>query len=237
LMAVIRSDFERIHHDIRNLQPQEMVPLPGFPEAVIPYQELLVMEKENEEQSKIHKTNKEFNKVVNNQVVKLDIHVLLNGVDLEHTRRRERAGDRPKRTIELFCSYSHIDESFRNELEIHLKLLQREGRIEAWHDRKVGAGDDWARKISENLERAEIILLLVSANFIASDYCYENEMKRALERHENRSARVIPVILRDVNWGTAPFAKLQALPKNGVPVAKWLDKDSAWRMFLRELRE
>jgi hypothetical protein len=131
--------------------------------------------------------------------------------------------------VSLFYSYSHKDESSRNELETHLKLLQRQGLIAPWHDRKIEAGDEWKRTIDENLERADVILLLVSADFIASDYCYEQEMRRALERHENGEARVIPIILDDVNWGRAPFAKLQALPKDGRPVTKWRPKTSAWR--------
>jgi len=107
--------------------------------------------------------------------------------------------------------------------------LQREGLINAWHDRKIEAGEEWLQAIDENLERADIILLLVSADFIASDYCYENEMRRAMERERAREVRVIPVIVRDVNWSKSPFAKLQALPKDGMAVTKWPDKDSAWR--------
>jgi internalin A len=99
----------------------------------------------------------------------------------------------------------------------------------AWHDRKIEASGDWAQEIDENLERADIILLLVSADFIASDYCYEKEMTRALERGREGKARVVPVIVRDVNWRKAPFAKLQALPKGGLAVTKWGDRDSAWR--------
>jgi internalin A len=80
-----------------------------------------------------------------------------------------------------------------------------------------------------DLERADIILLLVSADFIASDYCYEKELTRALERHEKGEALVIPVLVRDVNWRIAPFAKLQALPKDGRAVTRWRDRDAAWR--------
>jgi internalin A len=93
----------------------------------------------------------------------------------------------------------------------------------------IEGGEDWTRSIEENLERADVVLLLVSPDFISSDYCYEKEMQRALQRHEAGETRVIPVILRDVNWGHAPFARLQALPKDGLAVAKWPDRDSAWR--------
>ncbi len=221
LLAIIRSEFERIHRDIRNLQPQEMIPVPGSPDSVVSYRELVV----REQQGEAH-----FTKVIGDEVITLSVQELLDGVDLEGTRRRERTKmSEQKQPARLFYSYSHKDESLRNELETHLKLLQRQGMIESWHDRDIEAGDEWKRKIDDNLEQADIILLLVSADFVASDYCYEKEMGRALERHEKSEARVIPVIVRDVNWHTAPFAKLQALPKDGVAVTKWPDKDSAWR--------
>ena len=220
LLAVIRSDFERIHHDIRNLQPQEMVPLPEYPDVVVAYRELLVMEESGV---------KKFPKVVGNKLIELDVHELLNGVDLEGARERRGRAQEETQAVRLFYSYSHKDETLRNELETHLKLLQRQGLLTGWHDRNIEAGAEWRQKIDDNLERADIILLLVSADFIASDYCYEKEMKQALERHRHKSARVIPVILRDVDWTKAPFGELQALPKDGLAVTKWDDKDSAWR--------
>jgi len=125
----------------------------------------------------------------------------------------------------------------RNELETHLKLLQRQGLIETRHDRKIEAGDEWKRKIDENLERAEIILLLVSARFIASEYCYAIEMKRALEKHDNKEAVVIPVIVRDVDLRDAPFAKLQYLPTDGKAITTWRNKDSAWRNVAEGIRK
>lgn len=228
LLAIIRSDFERIHHDIRNLQPQEMIPLPDYPDAVAPYQELLVMEKNGMEA---------FPKVVGTQVIELDVQGLLNGVDLEGTRRKEETMDGRSHAVRLFYSYSHKDESLRNELETHLKLMQRQGIIETWQDRKIEAGDDWMQRINENLESADIILLLVSARFMASDYCYAIEMKRALERHENGEARVIPVIVRDVDLKDAPFAKLQFLPTGGKAITTWRNKDTAWRNVAAGIRK
>lgn len=220
LLAVIRSDFGRIHRDIRNLTPDEMVPVPGHPDVVVAYQKLLAMEDEG---------IGNFPEFAGGKLIKVDVEDLLNGVDLEGARRRARTPDDHVRPVRLFYSYSHKDEALRNELETHLKLLQREGLIGAWHDRKIEAGGDWAQEIDENLERADIILLLVSADFIASDYCYEKEMARALERGREGKARVVPVIVRDVSWRKAPFAKLQALPKDGLAVTKWGDRDSAWR--------
>ncbi|XXY54588.1 AAA family ATPase [Sorangium sp. So ce269] len=133
-----------------------------------------------------------------------------------------------KKPVRLFFSYSHRDETLRDELETHLALLKREGLLQSWHDRRVGAGDAWAGEIDKNLNEAEVILLLVSADFLASDYCFDNEMTRALARHDAGQACVIPVILRKTDWHSAPFAKLQALPKDARPITLWQDRDEAW---------
>lgn len=221
LLAVIRSDFERIHHDIRNLNPQEMVPLPGKPEALVPYEKLVAFER-----SGIGK----FPEFAAGVAVELDVQELLNGVDLDRARRRARAFDERARGVRLFISYSHRDEPFRKELETHLKILQQRGLIDVWSDRDIEAGDDWKQRIDDNLERADITLLLVSADFNASDYCREKEMKRAIERDKNREGVVIPVIVRDTNLNEAPFASLQYLPEGGKAVALWGEhRDSAWR--------
>jgi hypothetical protein len=107
-------------------------------------------------------------------------------------------------------------------------ILKRQGVISVWHDRRIGAGADWAGEISEHLESAQVILLLVSASFLASDYCYDVELKRALERHGRREARVIPVILQPVDWHEAEFGHLQALPKDAKPVTAWKNRDEAF---------
>ena len=130
--------------------------------------------------------------------------------------------------ISLFYSYSHEDESLRDELAKHLSLLKRQGVIAEWHDRRIGAGDEWKGAIDKNLDEAHIILLLVSASFLASDYCWDVETKRALERHDKGEAKVIPVILRPVDWKGAPFGKLQALPKDGKAITSWQNRDEAF---------
>jgi parallel beta-helix repeat protein len=128
------------------------------------------------------------------------------------------------KSIEVFFSYSHKDEEMRDELEKHLSILKHRGLISAWHDRKIDAGEEWKGEIDEHLNSAQIILLLISADFLASKYCYDIEMKRAMERHESGEAQVIPIILRHVLWKGSPFSKLQALPTNAEPI-----KDGKWR--------
>jgi internalin A len=220
LLGLIRSDFEQIHRTIRNLNPLEMVPLPRQPDAVIPYEELAVMEQQDVWL---------LPKVVGGKVIQLDVRTLLNGVDIEGARRRERTVNELRQAARVFVSYSHRDERLRNRLEVHLKLLQRQGLIETWQDREIEAGEDWRQKIDENLERADIILLLISADFLASEYCYEKEVRRALELHKEKKARVIPVVVRPVDWEDDPLAKLNALPKEGKAVTSWPNRDAAWK--------
>src|SRR5437660_37618 len=129
--------------------------------------------------------------------------------------------------LQVFYSYAHEDQQLRDKLERALTPLEREGLIQGWHDRQIGAGTEWKDSIDKNLEAAQIILLLVSADFLASDYCYDKEMKRALEKNEAGEARVIPIILRPVDWTRAPSVKLLALPTGGKPVTSWANRDEA----------
>ncbi|MBI3423399.1 MAG: leucine-rich repeat domain-containing protein [Acidobacteria bacterium] len=224
LLGIIRSDFERIHNDLK-FKPTELVPLPSHPDFSVPYRKLQVLEE---------KGVANFTEVIGDEVIEVDVQQLLNGVDLEGKRRRESRrealAEMREESIRVFISYAHKDEQrFRLKLDPYLKIMQQQGLITAWHDRLIKPGAEWANVIDANLEQAKIILLLVSVDFMASDYCVEVELKRALERHEKGEARVIPIIIRDVNWRDALFAKLQALPKDGKPVDLWLKKDSAWR--------
>jgi len=144
---------------------------------------------------------------------------------------------KPDKPVEVFFSYSHKDEELRNELEKHLAILKRQGVIASWHDRKIGAGDEWRGEIDERLNTAHIILLLISADFCNSDYCWDVEMNRAMERHKVREARVIPVILRACDWKNAPFGILQARPIDGKPVTSWPNRDEAFTNVAQGIRE
>jgi tetratricopeptide (TPR) repeat protein len=130
--------------------------------------------------------------------------------------------------VEIFYSYAHEDETFRSKLETHLSLLHRQGLITAWHDRHILPGTNWSQAIDEHLEHASVILLLISADFLASDYCYGLEMQRALQRHQANEASVIPILLRPVDWNNAPFAHLQVLPTDAKPITKWRNRDEAF---------
>ena len=137
----------------------------------------------------------------------------------------------------VFFSYCHADEKLRDQLEVQLSMLKRQGVIETWHDRRIGAGQDFANEIDDHVNSDEIVLLLVSPDFIASNYCYEIEMRRAMERHELGEAVVIPVILRPCEWTQAPFGKLNAVPRDGVPVTRSVDIDEALLQVARAVRD
>jgi hypothetical protein len=130
----------------------------------------------------------------------------------------------------IFYSYSHKDEVFREKLETHLSILRRTNYIEEWHDRRIAPGSNWEEEINENINEADIILLLVSSNFLSSDYCYDTETIRALERHNNKEATVIPIIIQPCLWKISKFAdlKIQALPKDAQPITIWDNEEEAW---------
>jgi hypothetical protein len=131
---------------------------------------------------------------------------------------------KPTRPINVYFSYSHKDQRYRNQLETQMTLLKREGLISTWHGHKIGAGEEREITLSRYLNTAQIILLLVSSDFIVDDDLYELEVMRAMMRHNDGEACVIPIILRPCDWHKAPFGKLQALPINGKPIT-----DRSWR--------
>jgi len=115
----------------------------------------------------------------------------------------------------VFVSYSHRDERYRQKMNVAFAQLRRSMRITIWHDRKIMPGQEWDQEIGEKLETADIILLLVSPDFLASDYAYGREMQRALERHKSGSAKVVPIILRPCDWHDSPLGVLQAFLAKG----------------------
>ena len=140
--------------------------------------------------------------------------------------------------VRIFYSYSHHDETSLNKLRLHLTQLKREGLIKEWYDREISPGSSFAQEIDENLSKAQVILLLISPYFLASDYCYDVEMAKALQRARREGVRVIPIILRNVEgWQQSPFGHLQVLPKDGKPVMSWRDKDAAWSDVAQGIRK
>jgi RNA polymerase sigma factor (sigma-70 family) len=143
----------------------------------------------------------------------------------------------PATRVPVFVSYARSDEKLRKQLGNHLSVLQRQGLIGAWHDRMIEPGSDWKQEIAAALERSRIILLLLSADFISSSYCFDVEMQRALELHAAGRALVVPIVLRPVALQELPFAHLQALPRGGRPVTEWPSRDAAFVDIVEGLQD
>lgn len=141
-----------------------------------------------------------------------------------------------QRGLRAFVSYSHRDERYRQRLEISFASLRRSGLISTWYDRKILPGEEWEDEIDENLNSADLVLTLVSPDFLASDYAYSREMSRALERRRSGSAIVVPIILRPSDWQNSPLGSLQALPREGRAVSSWPNRDEAWLDVVQGLR-
>lgn len=138
--------------------------------------------------------------------------------------------------LRVFVSYSHHDEVYLVELEKHLTTLKREKLIATWHDREIIPGQEWERKIEDALNTADIYIFLVSPDFVASEYCITKEVAGALEKHNCGSAIVIPIVVRSVDWLTTPLGKIQALPKDAIPISSCRDKDAAWLQVVKGIR-
>ena len=138
--------------------------------------------------------------------------------------------------MNVFISYSHKDDAALERLHTHLAVLRRDGRIEGWFDREILAGGEIDAEVGERLEASGLFLLLVSPDFLASDYCVEREMERALERHRSGEARVVPIIVEPCDWASTPLRDLKALPRDGKPVRDWTNENNAYLDVVQELR-
>ena len=143
---------------------------------------------------------------------------------------------RKQAEIRIFCSYSEKDRSLQENLENHLSSLEREGGVLVWHKHKVKAGQEYQREIDNQLKRADLILLLISSNFISSDDCYAGDLVNALQRYEIERTRVIPILLRPCTWDGLQFSSLQILPRSQLPVTRWSNRDAAFTQIVEEIK-
>ena len=139
--------------------------------------------------------------------------------------------------VKVFLSYCHDDEDMKNKLDEALIMLRRNEKIETWNDRCLIAGSELETQILDNLNSADVILLLVSTKFLASSYCFEKEMKIALERHKRKEAVVIPIILKHCDWLNSQLKELTAIPKDGKPINKYDDLDEVLLYVKQEIEK
>jgi TIR domain len=136
----------------------------------------------------------------------------------------------------LLC-YADEDERMVGQLKKQLSMLERNGHIALWDYGHISAGTEWEQEMNKHLDEAEMILLLISDSFLASDYCYKVQMQRAIERHERKEVRVIPVILRPVYWNEPPLDKLQPLPDRAKPISRWTPRDEGWKNVVAGIKK
>jgi hypothetical protein len=139
--------------------------------------------------------------------------------------------------VSILLCYADEDERMVRQLKKQLSMLERNGHIALWDYGHISAGTEWEQEMNRHLDEAEMILLLISASFLASDYCYKVQMQRAIERHERKEVRVIPVILRPVYWNEPPLDKLQPLPDRAKPISRWTPRDEGWKNVVAGIKK
>ncbi len=240
LLGIIREHFERIHRSFEKLPVTELVPVPKYPGVKVPYEELLAYEGSGDDEYKV---------VIDHVPIKFSVAKLLDGIDLPGSRIErkvrslqrklsvERAGmlSNISMGLSLFISYSHKDERFRDELRGALTSYERTGDLEVWDDTFVTAGREWEQEILAKLVDANIIVLLLSNDFIRSDYCFTKEMQLARERDKAGTAAIIPIVVRACAYEKLELGQLQAILPNGKPVKQNKDRDAAWLEVTKQL--
>ncbi|MCX5646947.1 MAG: TIR domain-containing protein [Phycisphaerae bacterium] len=227
LLGIIREHFERIHRGYEKLPVTELVPIPGSPEADVEHELLLTYERSRRDTITVK---------VGDELRDFPVRQLLDGVDLpgvsrvlepEHTKGEGR--------LSLFISYSHKDERFRDELAGALTAYERKGELAVWDDTKIVPGQKWEPEILGKLERADIIVLLLSNDFMRSDYCVQKEMKRAIERDHANECAIIPIVVRPCRFDKLEVGQIQAILPHGKPIKQHRDRDAAWLEVTKQL--
>jgi WD40 repeat protein len=136
----------------------------------------------------------------------------------------------------VFISYSHRDGRHKDRLLKHLKLMERQGLIAPWDDRQIVPTEEWDATIRAHLNQADLILLLITADFLASDYCWDKEMTRAMERRDAGQAKVLPIFVDHCDWKDAPFGKIQGVPKDARPITAYENPNEAWKEVAQAIR-
>jgi internalin A len=223
LLAIIRADFDTIHRQYA-LKPSERVPLAFAPAVTFDYRELGVMERDG---------ITAVPAVVEGRTIMVDVKELLNGVDFggAHVRYNRTGGG--ERGVRIFISYVSVDEQLEYELEQHIKLLQWQGQVSVQSSRRMIPGGVREAELDRNLEEADLILILVSVDFLELKSFQNTAASRALERAADRNATVVPILLRDCMWRHSPIGHLAPLPDNRKPVVDWRYRDQAWANVAR----
>jgi len=232
LLGIIREHFERIHRSFEKLPVTELVPIPGYPQITVPYAELLAYEVAGDDEYKV---------VIGIEPKKFSVAKLLDGVDLPGARTSEIMARVYRRrllgltTPSLFISYAHADNRFRDELRGALTTYERTRQLQIWDDTCIVPGQRWEDEILSKLTTADIVVLLLSNDFISSDYCYQKEMQVARERDKAGECTIVPIVVRPCRFDRLEVGQLQVILPNGKSVKQNKDRDAAWVEVTKEL--
>lgn len=226
-LAIIRSYFQFIHDSLRldHLDVQEKVPLFDNPSFSVSHDKLLAFER-----GKIES----YPEYDGANVINVRVSDLLNGIEAMDAELRSQS--KPAKVKHIFISYSHEDERYKKQLETHLTNLKNLELISFWHDRMIQASSEWSAEIDENLTKADIIIFMVSPDFLASGYCMGKEVSFSMERHNSEKAQILPIIVRPCDLKGQPFEKIQSLPRDLKPISSWKRKDDAWLDVSQKIR-
>ena len=228
LLGIIREHFERIHRSFEKLPVTELVPIPKYPQITVPYKELLAYERAGDDEYKV---------VIDRAPVKFSVAELLDGVDLPGSRDAviQEAIFELVAVPLLFISYAHEDERFRDELRGALTPYERTRTLQIVDDTCIVAGQKWEDEILSKLDAADIVILLLSNDFIRSDYCFRKEMQMARERDRAGECTIVPIVVRACAYQKLELGQLQAILPNGKPIKQNKDRDAAWLEVTKQL--
>jgi len=245
LLGIIREHFERIHRSFEKLPVTELVPVPGHPEVLVPYTELLAYEAADDDEYKVV-IDVGQSYLTLRQPVKVSVKKLLDGVDVPGALRFEgrdslvagmKYGVRGVELapLSLFISYSHKDELFRDELRGALTAYERKSELIPWDDTRIEAGKKWETEVLGNLNRADIIVLLLSNDFIRSDYCMQKEWETAKKRDAEGKCAIVPIVVRACPFTKLELGEIQGILPRGKPIKQHRDRDAAWLEVTKQL--
>lgn len=231
LLGIIREYFERIHKSYEKLPVTEMVPVPGYPYTQVRHDLLLKYERSGRDYIAVD---------LGEELQDFSVNDLLDGIDLLKGAIRRSKNETLKNlgisnANSIFISYSHKDERFRDELRGALTAYERIGELDVWDDTLIKPGHKWEAKILEKLERSDIIVLLLSNDFIKSDYCMQKEMQRALERDKLGECAIVPIVVRSCRFDKLEVGQIQAILPKAKPIKEHKDRDSAWLEVTKQI--
>lgn len=211
LLAIIRHNLDVIHGEY-NIEVRELVYAREAPETELAVLELQTLRDAGESRRVL---------VVNGKVLKPEITVLLQDVEESEVM-----------PLRLFLSYSHADAKHVEQLRKGLKVMERNGLIRTWYDREIATGQEWKPTILRELGEADAIICQLSADFLASEFCFRTELGEAIKRQSAGQAVLIAYVLRACGWRRVDqLSRFQLLPRDGKPLRDWRDPDQYWEVI------